>query len=117
MNSLYELFRLKPEDLAQLQKAEGAPKRAPAERFVKLPFSWLARLEQAHATTYRVAVHLLYQEWRRKGQPVRLANTPLVGVSRQSKWRALNELESLGLITVLRRPRKAPLVVVHLTPG
>jgi len=32
------------------------------------------------------------------------------GVSRRSKWRALNDLERRGLITVERRPGRSPIV-------
>jgi hypothetical protein len=41
------------------------------------------------------------------------------GISRWSKWRALNELERLGLITVERRKRKSPIIrlIVEDKPG
>jgi uncharacterized membrane protein len=38
------------------------------------------------------------------------------GISRQSKWRALNDLEQRGLIVVERRRRRSPLVRLNLSP-
>jgi hypothetical protein len=40
------------------------------------------------------------------------------GLSRRSKWRAIAELESLGLVRVKRHQRRAPRVVLrHLEPA
>jgi hypothetical protein len=91
-----------------------APRKAQKrrEQFVMVPFSWIDRLKGASGQTYRVALTLLYLDWKAKGDPVKLANGMLAidGVSRHSKWRALVDLERLGLITVERRPGKSPLV-------
>jgi hypothetical protein len=97
------------------------PRRAAAPRkrrhFIKVPDFWVERLAGArHIATYRVALHLLYRSWRTGGQPVVLPNSVLAmeGVARGTKWRALRELERLGLITIERRNRKAPRVAVLL---
>jgi hypothetical protein len=84
------------------------------EQFVMVPFSWIEKLDGATGQTYRVALLLLHEHWRRRGQPIRVNNCMVVnvGISRQSKWRALSELERHGLITVERRPRKSPVVRV-----
>lgn len=86
------------------------------QHFVMFPMSWDERLVGATGQTYRVAVILHYLRWRNHGAPVKLTNCELElhGVSRQSKWRALGELERRGLITVERRPRRSPLI--HLLP-
>jgi hypothetical protein len=103
-------FRL-PEGVAVQQVTPGKLQRR-REQFVMVPFSWIDRLKGAHGQTYRVALILLYLDWKAQGSPVRLANGMLEidGVSRQSKWRALADLERLGLITVERRGGKSPLV-------
>ena len=64
----------------------------------------------------RLAWWLLYMHWKDRSQPIKLANGMLGcdGVSRKSKWRALNDLESRGLIVVERRPRRSP--IVRLVP-
>jgi len=62
--------------------------------------------------TYRVALCLLHLNWKAGGKPVKFPNGMLGidGVSRRSKWRALNDLERRGLITVERRPGRSPIV-------
>jgi hypothetical protein len=85
------------------------------QHFVKVPWVWVERLAEAHYTvTYRVALHLLYQHWKSGGRPILLANGMLrmEGVALGTKWRALRELERLGLIAIERRPRKSPLITV-----
>ena len=79
--------------------------------FVKVPWSWVERLTRArHIVTYRVALHILYEHWRAGGRPCTLANGAVEGVARGTKWRALRELEHLGLVTIERHKRKAPRV-------
>jgi hypothetical protein len=82
------------------------------EHFVMVPWTWVEKLNGAHGQTYRLALHLLYLHWREKGAPVKLPNGMLAidGVSRQSKWRALIDLERRGLIQVERRPSRSPII-------
>jgi len=101
--------------------APPPPRRivAPRKRrhFIKVPVLWFERLAEArHIATYRLALHLLYQTWKRGGQPVLLPNGPLIaeGIARGTKWRALKELERQGLITIERRKRKSPRITVFL---
>ena len=85
------------------------------KHFILVPWTWAERLAEAnYIGTYRTALHLLYQHWKKRGEPFTLANGMLAkdGVSRWQKWRALKELERLGLIRVERRPRKSPLITV-----
>jgi hypothetical protein len=84
------------------------------QQFVKVPMAWRERLEGASGQTVLLAWDLLYRAWKQSG-PIKLGNMLLRhdGISRQSKWRGLNELERRGLITVERRPRRSPLV--HLS--
>jgi hypothetical protein len=82
------------------------------ERFVMVPWTWIERLKSTRqATTFKVAHHVLYEHWRNGGKPFTLSNSAVGGVSRWQKWRALNELERLKLITVERRKRKTPLIM------
>jgi hypothetical protein len=87
--------------------------------FVKVPWIWVERLAKArYRVTYRVAMHLLYQHWKARGRPIRLANgvLQLEGVAKGTKWRALRELEKLSLIAIERRSRKSPLITIHVHP-
>lgn len=83
------------------------------QQFVKFPLVWADRLRTVRYTSsYRVALHLLYRHWKSGRCPIQLSNVALVeaGVSRDQKWRALRELELLGLIRIERRRRRSPLI-------
>jgi hypothetical protein len=85
------------------------------EHFTMVPWTWIERLNGATGQTYRVALFLLYQHWKGKCEPIKLPNGMLKidGVSRQSKWRALADLERRGLIAVERRPSRSPIVRLY----
>jgi hypothetical protein len=88
------------------------------KHFARFPIPWVRRLHGAVGTTWEVAAYLLHLDFmgngrqKKRGQPIKLANGMLKidGVSRQSKWRALADLERRGLITVERRPRRSPII-------
>jgi hypothetical protein len=111
-----------PFDLSSLQlsvdqipgRRASVPRKIQRRRrhFVRVPWDWVEALDGAAGQTYRVALHLLYLHWKDGGKPIKFANGMLQsdGVSRQSKWRALGDLERRGLISIERRRRLAPLV-------
>lgn len=108
--------RLAPDRLAKLAVV---PRKIQIrrEQFVKVPWIWMERLAKtSSANTYRVAWHLLYEHWRHHGRPFLLPNGMLAieGVSRFAKWRALDELEQLGLISVGKRSKRSPKITVHV---
>jgi hypothetical protein len=83
------------------------------EQFVMVPWTWVERLASTcQAAPFKMAHHVLYEHWRNGGKPFTLSNSAVKGVSRWQKWRALNELERLELITVERRKRKTPLITI-----
>ena len=94
------------------------PKRAKRGQFVQVPLIWVERLQTARCLgSYRLALHLLFEHWKWGGKPVKLSNVALAkfGVGdRETKSRALLELEQLELISVERRPKKSPVVSVLL---
>ena len=114
--------RLTPETQTMIERQVArVPKkiRKRQQHFVMVPWAWAERLQGASGKTYRVAICLLYLHWRgSKSGPIKLPNGMLKidGVSRQSKWRALNDLERRRLIVVEHRPRKSPLVRLNLSP-
>jgi hypothetical protein len=110
--------RLTPEMLAQLAVVPRQVRRRRAQ-FVKVPGIWVEKLARARCiATYRLALHVLYRHWIGSGEPFTLSNgmTEMEGVTRWSKWRALTELEQLGLITIERRYRKSPRILVVVQP-
>jgi hypothetical protein len=79
--------------------------------YIMLPWTWVDRLQKARGvSTWRVAVLLLYEHWRRDGQPIVVSNvlTQDLGVPRRSKARALVELQALDLIVLDRGRGKSP---------
>jgi hypothetical protein len=90
------------------------------ERFAMVPMWWYERLmkKAKSAKTGPLAIYLAYRSWQNKHMPFKLPNGMLGydGASRKHKRAALQELEGMGLISVERRPRKSPLVTVHLKP-
>jgi hypothetical protein len=86
-------------------------------KFIKFPKMWQACLEEKRAdgSTYRVALYLL--DKASFSDVVPLGNRVLEkhGVSRASKWRALEYLRSAGLIAVEERRGRPPLVKVRWT--
>lgn len=107
-----ESFLLPEPEVRPVRTAAKILKRR--EHFIRLPFGWLEHLNGASGQVYALALHLLYLHWKGHGAPIKLANGMLKidGVSRWSKYRALEDLERRGLITVERRPRKSP--IIHL---
>ena len=110
-----DTLRLPPEMAGEHCAAVHKKIQKQRQHFIKVPMAWDERLYGArHAITYNVAHYLLYRHWKGNGQPILLANEALRmrGVERRAKWRALRELEQLGLISIERRRRKSPLITV-----
>ena len=110
-----DLKRCRLRDGVVVQERRAAiPKKIQRRRrhFISVPMAWFERLAGASGQTYRIALCLLYLDWRARGGPIQLANGLLQvdGVSRYSKWRALDELERRGLIVIERRPRRSPII-------
>jgi len=108
--------RLTPETLAKLAVVPRKMQRR-RQHFVSVPWTWIERLSGATGQTCLVALHLLYLHWKGRGEPIKLANGMLRidGISRQSKWRALGDLERRGVIVVERRRRRSPIVRLKLS--
>jgi hypothetical protein len=93
----------------------GRPKKWRRE-FVRMPWSWAERLQATRrVSTYRLALLLLYEHWRTGGRTIPLSNVGLAGegLDRRAKWRALADLEQIGLVEVRRRRRRAPEVILQ----
>jgi hypothetical protein len=71
-----------------------------------LPMVWHERMDGLSGKSQTAARHILRLLWEGRGQPVRLANGPLLakGIGHHAKRCALEALERRGLIDVERRP-------------
>jgi hypothetical protein len=114
----FDLDKLKLSPEMVRERLITVPRKIRHGHFVRVPCWWIERLAKStrYRVTFLVALHLLYQHWKLRGQPIKLANGVLKmeGVSRGTKWRALRELEQAGLISIERRLRKSPVVTVHI---
>jgi hypothetical protein len=103
----------------RLKELKAAPpgKRKKVAPFVKVPLRWItqaAKATQSPRTT--ILIELLYASWTAKSLTFALPNQRLKrrGASREIKRLVLRDLERARLITVERRPRKAPIVTLTL---
>ena len=116
----FRIENLRVEELATIAMAKERRRRRKRD-FVMVARAQSDLLDQAvNFATERVFRHLLFLKFKSGGKPVRLANAALahVGIHRLKKWRALRELEALGLIQVTRRPGKSPeIIVLELSDG
>jgi hypothetical protein len=111
-NALLEILRARDREAG---KDSGQPKRR--RRFVQVPDEWVERLKGArHIGSYRLAFYLLFENWRLGGGQIAVSNVvaETIGLVPRVKWRALRELEALGLIKIETRSRSSPLVMVLL---
>ena len=109
-----ELLRARPKGDTTLQKTRTKP--AP-HKFVKVPWLWVECLAKAGAgaDAWPVSYFLLYEAWRTQSRVVKLTNAALaqLGVRRQGKSRALQQLRGAGLVAVEERRGRSPLVTVR----
>jgi hypothetical protein len=100
--------------IAESRAVEPEKVRERRKHFVRVPLVWRERLNGATGHTILLALDLLYLHWKGHGAPFKLPNGMLKfdGISRQSKWRGLNDLERRGLIAIERRPNRSPNVRV-----
>ena len=85
-------------------------------QYVRVPWEWVEQLQSARrVSTYRLALVLLYEDWRTGGKPIVLSNISMKaeGLLPRSKWNALSELADLGLITIEKKNGRSPRVVVR----
>src|SRR5262245_53984280 len=96
-------------------EAAAPVKRKKTEPFVKVPLWWIAQATKATNTGRGlVCIELLYAAWKAKRPTFSLPNGRLarLGINRNTKRRALYDLERAGLITVERPSRKTPIITL-----
>src|SRR5690349_4135395 len=83
------------------------PRRRGTSPFAKVPLTWAAKAAKATHTKKAVDwVHLHHSSWKAKNPAFPLSNGGLrrAGIGKDTKYRALRELEQAGLIAVRRQP-------------
>jgi hypothetical protein len=105
-------LELPPELLATAKPAKTERLKKRENIFIRTPFIWWEKLSGYQGQTLAVALYIIHLDWKAQGRPVKLANGALdsYGIGRRTKWRALTELERLGLISVERRVGKSPII-------
>jgi hypothetical protein len=102
------------ENLVVEEGSKVAPKpRKPAgPQFVMFPLSLAPVLSGSGEATILLALYLLHQDWKTKGEAIPLSNVALEGwgLTRLQKHRALRRLETLGLVAVERQGKASPRV-------
>ena len=84
--------------------------------FTMVPEVWLNQLRRTSNATFRLAIALLRLNYVHGNHAFRLTNPALegLGVATRSKWRGLEELQRLGLVSVTRqRLKSSPTVKVR----
>jgi hypothetical protein len=101
--------------LAQLEAAAPPAKCKKRRPFVMVPLETMAVACAAlNCRKALVWLWLMHQVWKTKKRTVPVPNKALaaLGVTRDVKRQALDQLEAAGLVTVDRRPKKTPLITV-----
>jgi hypothetical protein len=99
----------------ELEAMAPVKRKRKVEPFVKVPLWWIAQATKATNTGRAlVCIELLYAAWKAKRPTFPLPSRRLLGlgISRDTKRRALHDLERAGLITVERPPRKTPIITL-----
>lgn len=99
------------------RKISSKPPKIQGE-FLKgpIPLAWLGRAAKLPGkASLATALAIMFEAGRRRRSDEIILTTAIVqrfGVNRKAKYRGLKQLEQAGLISVVRRPRKNPLVAV-----
>jgi hypothetical protein len=97
----------------------GAPPR-PADGYITCPLAWLAQVRLVVRSVDQLLVaQVLYRRCLvQRSKTVDLPNGELrkLGISRQTKYRALAELEEAGVLTVGARNGRSIRVTLHRFP-
>ena len=106
-----------PEVMSEATKQRWAAKRKKLQgEFIRGPISlaWLCAACGLSANAIRVGMALQFRKGIDKGRPSILSRHLLARfhVSRRSGYRALDELEAAGLVTVDRQRGRAPRVTI-----
>jgi DNA-binding MarR family transcriptional regulator len=93
-----------------------APRHNHGEKFIKgpIPWGWIAQAANLSGGALKVSLAIWQLAGMKKSRKVKLSNRILgeLGVSRNTKYRALSDLESAGLISVSHKPGNSPGITI-----
>lgn len=102
---------------AGIDKRSGVPRPKPGEHFLKgpVPLPWIACAGRRKGKAMHVGVYVWYKAGLTRSRSVQLSPAELdeMGVDRFAVYRALEELESAGLVTVKRRTGRKAIVTIE----
>ena len=120
-----EQLRIRPEEVSesQIQSPRNCSKpTSPRQRLISggflsgpIPLSWLsAAMRLSGRGPIAIALAIWFEAGRTKSQTVTLTTKLLerFSIHRKVKYRALRQLESVGLIGVERQPQRNPIVTI-----
>jgi hypothetical protein len=116
INNPLDLSRLRIE--AKPFQPQAKPRRKSKKwrrHYVQVPWLWVERLQLTRrVSTYKLAHLLLYEVWKNDGEPLVLSNilAAEVGLSPQTKWLGLAELEKFGLVRIEHHKGRAPRLIL-----
>ncbi|SRR6266478_1619342 len=109
-----EFDRLKAEYYANVSPSNSKPKKS-KEVFAKITDSQFEKIIHIESgASVKIFIALVYQAFKHWDKPFQLStdNFAKNGFSRTTQWRALTQLEKVGLISVERRHRGPPIITV-----
>jgi hypothetical protein len=107
--------------LAAARKPDGkVPRHKGGERFIKgpIPWDWIAKAANISGGALKVSLAIWQLAGMRKSRKVKLSNHILeeLGVSRNTKYRALSDLKNAGLISVSHKAGSSPEIELRPCP-
>ena len=101
-------------------KGRKLPQPAPGEHYLggRIPWVWICSAARLPGQALAVGIQLWYRARISKSSEVGISLSRLdhLGVSRSAASRALRELEDAGLVSVVRRGGRKPLVTILPVP-
>jgi hypothetical protein len=108
--------------LAAAKKPGAKPPRYKSgDRFIKgpIPWSWISEAANLSGGALKVSLAIWQLAGMKKSRKVKLSNTILkeLGVSRNTKYRALADMENAGLISVSHKSGNSPEIEIKPCPA
>ena len=101
--------------LSELASSGKSKTRRKKEHFIyRVPVNWAAAATKLHGKCLAVGLALWFKFGVEKKRQVKVTRTLLqkFGVNRHAGWRAINQLEAAGLVTVDRGRGRSSLVTI-----
>ena len=99
------------------KRAREAYEKRLRQRFVKFPYlTGMKVARDCHCLVLAVLLELMWESFSHKNKNPVIYSTSGSVVSRRSKWRILQQLKQIGVIKIISRKGKNPLVHLNRLP-